>query len=70
MSEIRGSFIGIYTTNLDIDETSIVSSIGMGCPIGQGFGCGYLDWIMGIDLKCGGSGSSHGGSGGPTLSRT
>ena len=49
-SYLKGSFIGIYTSNLEITYASKVSTNGMGCSMSEGLGCGFLDWIIGLRL--------------------
>ncbi|KAM3143533.1 hypothetical protein pb186bvf_004295 [Paramecium bursaria] len=62
-SLIVSSHIGIYSYNSVINYSNI-SSKGLGCQLSEGLGCGFLDWIIGLRLQCGGTGASHGGRGG------
>jgi len=43
---------------------SYIDTTGWGCDCNLGLGCGFLDWIIGLRLQCGGTGASHGGIGG------
>ncbi|CAD8118374.1 unnamed protein product [Paramecium sonneborni] len=67
-SKIKGFFVGIYSYNLSIDNSSIISSTGMGYFTNEGYGCGYTDKIIGLRQQCGGTGGSHGGMGGFSIS--
>jgi hypothetical protein len=57
------SVIGIFTTNINIYNSSILSS-GLGYASGSGPGCGYYDLNLNNFIGCAGSGGSYGGFGG------
>ncbi|CAD8098227.1 unnamed protein product [Paramecium primaurelia] len=63
-SKIQGFYIGLYSYNLTIDNSSQILTDGMGYDTNEGFGCGYTDKIIGLRQQCGGTGGSHGGMGG------
>ncbi|CAD8099600.1 unnamed protein product [Paramecium primaurelia] len=65
---MKGFYIGVYSYGLAIDQTSQISSDGMGYSTNEGFGCGYTDKIIGLRQQCGGTGGSHGGMGGFSIS--
>ncbi|CAD8124187.1 unnamed protein product [Paramecium sonneborni] len=67
-SKIKGFYVGIYSYILSIDNTSEISGNGMGYLINEGLGCGYTDRIIGLRQQCGGTGGSHGGMGGFSIS--
>ena len=49
-STIQGSYIGIYATNIWNSVSSNLSVIAYGCSQSEGYGCGFLDWKMGLRL--------------------
>ncbi|CAK62627.1 unnamed protein product (macronuclear) [Paramecium tetraurelia] len=67
-SKIKGFYVGIYAYSLEIDRTSQILTDGMGYSTNEGYGCGYTDKIIGLRQQCGGTGGSHGGMGGFSIS--